>query len=168
MALGGWVIPSDERVPGLLTWLPGDVQIPQLSFNRQSALRKLEITLVEWANTEVFATWLSRTLSTITSDTFTELVISIARVTFSFHITSESQVRQWNTVDNVLDRLSLCEDVTLVVRPQFWVIDDKFKELVGSYFPLMWENGRVVLEGLFPHMKGGPMERMRICSEQSF
>ena len=122
-------------------------------------MRKLEITLVEWANTEVFATWLSRTLSTINSNAFTELVICITRVAFSFHTASESQVREWNSVDDVLDRLSLCEDVTLVVRPQLWVIDDKFKELVEKYFPLMWESGRVVLEGPPPYMKNGPMRR---------
>ena len=47
----------------------------------------------------------------------------------------------------MLDRLSLCEDVTLVVRPQFRVIDDMFKGLIEKYFPLMWENERVILEG---------------------
>ena len=93
---------------------------------------------------------------------FAELVINIARVSFSFHTANESQVRGWNSVDNILDRLSLCEDVTLVVRPQHWVIEDKFKGLVETYFPLMWENGRVVLEGPPPYMDDGPIRRMRV------
>ena len=80
---------------------------------------------------------------------------------FSFHIADESQVRAWNSVDNVLDRLSLCEDVTLVVRAQHWVIEDKFMELIEIYFPLMWENRRVVLEGPPPYMDDGPVRRMR-------
>jgi len=155
------------RISGSLTCLSGEIHRPQLSFRRKPALRKLEITLVEWANTELFATWLSGTLSTINSNVFTELVICITRVTFSFHTASESQVREWNSADNVLDRLSLCEDVTLVVRPQFWVIDNKFKELIENYFPLMWENGRVVLEGPPPYMKNGPMKRMRIYHGQT-
>jgi len=75
---------------------------------------------------------------------FTELTINIARVSFSFHTAGESQVHGWNSVDNVLDRFSLCEDVTLVVRPQHLVIEDKFKELIEIYFPLMWENWREV------------------------
>jgi hypothetical protein len=54
-------------------------------------------------------------------------------------------VREWNLVDDVLDRLSLCEDVILVVRPQGYRVDDRFKDLIEKYFPLMWENGRVVL-----------------------
>ena len=141
------------------TRLSGDV--PQLSFKHNSGFRKLEITLVQWTNTELFATWLSGTLSTITLNVFTELVISITRVTFSFHTASENQVREWNSVDNILDRLSLCEDVTLVVRPQFWVIDDEFKGLIEKYFPFMWENGRVVFEEL-PYTKGGPIKRTRI------
>jgi len=55
-------------------------------------------------------------------------------------------VRGWNAVDNVLDRLSLCEDVMLVVRMEHWVVGEEFDELIERYFPLMWENGRVVLE----------------------
>lgn len=102
---------------------------------------------------ELIAEWLSKTLSTITSDKFTELTIYIARVSHSFTTASENQVRGWNSVDNVLDRLSLCEDVTLVVRPRHWTIDDQFKGLIEKYFPLMWENGRVVLGGVPPHLE---------------
>lgn len=76
---------------------------------------------------------------------FAELTIYIARVSSSFHNASENQVREWNSVDNVLDRLSLYEDVTLVLRPQHRITESGFKELVEKYFPLMWENGRVVL-----------------------
>lgn len=67
-------------------------------------------------------------------------------MSYSLHNASEDQVRGWNSVDNVLDRLSLGEDVTLVVRRQDWTIDDQFKDLVEQYFPLMWENERVILE----------------------
>ena len=116
----------------------------------------MELRLVECANTESVAEWLSETLSTITSDEFTELAIYIPRVAYSFHIASESQVRGWNSVDDVLDRLNLFEDVTLAVRPQYWTIDDQFRGLIERYFPLMTENGRVVLDGLPPY----PEERV--------
>lgn len=144
MVLDGWVVSSDERISRELTQSPGNADFPQLNFKSQPTLRKLEITLAEWANTELFATWLAGTLPTITSDAFTELVIFITRVTFSFNSARESQVREWNSVDNMLDRLSLCEDVTLVVRVQGWKVDE-FERLVEKYFPLMWENERVVL-----------------------
>lgn len=75
---------------------------------------------------------------------------------------TEDQVRGWNSADNVLDRLSLCEDVTLVVRRQHRVAEDKFKKLVEKYFPLMWENGRVVLEGSSPDVEDGSVRRTRI------
>jgi len=130
--------------------------------------RKLEIKLVEWANTELFATWLSGTLSTITSNAFTELIIWITRVSFSFHTTNESQIRWWNSVDNVLDRLSLCEDVTLVVKLQQWVVGGEFEGSVEKCFPLMWENRRVVLETPSPYTKDGPLRRTRIGPEQVF
>src|SRR6267143_116382 len=104
--------------------MTGDTQIPPFNLKRSHKFRKLSCMLTLWANTELFATWLSGTLSTITSDVFAELIICITRVTYSFHAANENQVRQWNSVDDVLDRLSLCEDVTLVVRPQSWVIDD--------------------------------------------
>jgi len=55
-------------------------------------------------------------------------------------------VRGWNLVDNVLVRLSLREDVTLVVKAKEWVEMDKFGGVIEKYFPLMWERGRVVLE----------------------
>ena len=98
----------------------------------------------------------------MTSKAFTELIINIARTSFAFDVANESQVRAWNSVDDVLDRLSLYEDVTLVLRPQHWVIEDKFKGLVEIYFPLMWENGRVVLEGPAPYTDDGPIRRMLI------
>ena len=71
-------------------------------------------------------------------------------------------MRAWNSVDDVLDRLSLYEDVTLVLRPQHRVIESKFKELIEIYFPLMWENGRVVLEGPPAYTDDGPIRRMLI------
>ena len=158
--LGG-SFPHKRETSGSSNLIPGNNQYPQLSFKRHPELRKLEIKLFEWANTEIAAAWLSKTLSTITSDAFTELTISIARVSFLFYKASENQVREWNSVDNVLDRLSLCEDVTLVVKPQLRAIDDEFKELIEKYFPLMWENERVVLEGPPPHMVDGPVGRIR-------
>ena len=55
-------------------------------------------------------------------------------------------MRGWHSVDNVLDRLSLCEDVTLVVRPGAWVEKVRFEKVIDECFPLMRENGRIVLE----------------------
>ena len=69
-------------------------------------------------------------------------------------------VRAWNSVDNALDRLSLCEDVTLVVKPEEWVEMDKFGELVEIYFPLMWENERVILEAPPPTMRDVTLKRI--------
>ena len=97
---------------------------------------------------------------------FTELVIFITHVTFSFTSAWESQVREWNSVDNVLDRLSLCEDVTLVVRVQGWMVDE-LERLVEKCFPLMWENGRVVLEAPLHNMNGGPMTRTQVGPGQT-
>jgi len=130
--------------------------------------QKLEIKLVEWANTELVATWLSGTLSTITSNVFTELTIRVTRMSFSLRDTDENQLCGWNSVDNMLDRLSLCEDVTLVMRLQYWVTNMEFGELMEKYFPLMWENGRVVLEMPPPYMDNGPLKRTRIGPAQAF
>lgn len=124
--------------------------------------KKLEIKLVKWANMEFVAAWLSETLSTVTSNVFTELIIHTASGASSFHTTTDNQVLGWNSVDDVLDRLSLCEDVTLVVRPENRVIDDKFKALVEAYFPLMWENERVVLEGSPPYEENWADRRVRV------
>jgi len=55
-------------------------------------------------------------------------------------------VREWNSVDKVLDRLNLCEDVTLVLRSQDWVGLERLKVSTEKYFPLMWRKGRVVLK----------------------
>jgi len=63
----------------------------------------------------------------------------------TFGITSE-KLREWNSVDHVLDQLDLCENVTLVLRPRHWVVLDRFRVLTENYFPLMWKKGRVVLE----------------------
>ena len=158
----GGSFPCKREISGSSNLMPGNNDYPQLSFKLHPGLRKLEIKIFEWANTGIAAAWLFGTLSTITSNVFTELTISIARVSFSFSNTSENQVREWNSVDNVLDRLSLCEDVTLVVKPQLWAIDDEFKGLIEKYFPLMWENERVVLEGPPPHVEDGPIRRTRV------
>ena len=66
---------------------------------------------------------------------------------------SDSQVRAWNAVDDVLDRLSLCEDVALTVRVERCVVDDQLRSLIEKKFPLMWENGRVTLEGYPPCLR---------------
>ena len=95
---------------------------------------------------EAAAAWLFGTLSTITSNVFTELTMTIAPPSPSFYFASVQRVREWNSVDDVLDRLSLCKDVTLVVILQNSAIDDEFRELIERYFPLMWENERVVLK----------------------
>jgi len=127
----------------------GGSQYPQLSFERHPAFQKLEIKLTEGTNVGSAPRWLSKTLSTITSNVFTELTISIpiALVLFAFQAGGENHVDGWRLVDNVLDRLSLRKDVALVVRPQrSWVMVDKFKESIQKHFPLMWENGKVVLE----------------------
>lgn len=129
-----------------IIWPPAGSPCRELSFKHHPMFRKLEIRIPELANTELVAAWLSKVLSTITSSVFTQLAINITRVSPSFDNASESQVHEWNSVDNVLDRLSLREDVALVLRPVHWAIEDKFKELVEKYFPLMRENGRVVLE----------------------
>ena len=107
--------------------------------------RKLEIKLARYANAERAAAWLSETLSTITSNVFTELSISI----FAFRPPTEDQVRGWNSVDNVLGPTRLFEGVTLVVRPQH-TVGTQFKPLIEKYFPIMWEDERVVLEGPSP------------------
>ena len=123
-------------------------QHPQLSFEQHPAFRKLEIKLTEGTNIGRAPRWLSETLSTITSNVFTELTISIpiALVSFVLQTGGENHLREWCLVDNVLDRLCLREDVMLVVRLQRWMVGDRFQELIERCFPLMWENGRVMLE----------------------
>jgi len=91
---------------------------------------------------EDVARWVSKTLSTITSNVFAELTIY-------FHpdrTASENELSGWNSVDNVLDWLSLCEDVTLVVKPMQWVGGGSFNSLIRVCFPLMWGNGKVMLK----------------------
>ena len=91
---------------------------------------------------ESSAGWLTETLSTITSNAFTEVTIWIS----PSYTPSEHQVCEWNAVDNVLDRLNPSEDVTLVVKPLRLVVKDKFEDSIRVRFPLMWKSGRVVLE----------------------
>ena len=107
-------------------------------------LRKLEIALTQHVNAEHAVRWLSEALSTITSNVITELTISIP----PFPAASEYRVRAWNPVDDVLYRFSRRADVTLVVRTQYWVGGHEFEGLIKKYLPLMWKNGRVVLEVL--------------------
>ena len=95
-------------------------------------------------DTESFTRWLAATLSTITSDVFTELTVYFPPV----YTASEDQVSGWNSVDDVLDQRILCEDVTLVVGSLHRVREsDAFKDLIRICFPLMWKNGKVVLKG---------------------
>ena len=149
-----------EEWPFTSVLIPGAPQCPLISFEQHPALQKLEITLARGAVMERAAGWLSETLSTITSNAFTELTISIANVSYMLHNATQDQLRGWNSVDNVLDRLSLCEDVALVVKPQQWVEKDKFGEVIEKHFPLMWENGRVVLEIPPPNMKDVALKRI--------
>jgi len=121
-------------------------QCPELSFRRHSALRELKINLTDRSRLESAAGWLSVTLSTVTSNLFTKLTISIVLVSSFIRATGEIYVREWNAVDNVLDQLSLCEGMTLVVKAKVWVEEDKFGEVIEKYFPLMWGSGRVVSE----------------------
>ena len=127
-------------LPDLIT---GISHCPRLSFKRHPAFRKLEISLGKHANAESAAAWLSETLSTITSSVFTELSISI----FAYCAPTEDQIRGWNSVDNVLGQARLFEGVILAARPQHSVVEGKFKGLIETYFPLMWGDERVVLEG---------------------
>ena len=105
-------------------------------------LRKLEIGPPERANAESTATWLYKTLSTITPKAFTKLTISVVILT-SHNPASETQV---HSADNMLDQLSLCEDVSLVVSPpQHCAVEDRFKGVVEKSFPSMWKKSRVVV-----------------------
>jgi len=142
------------------TSLSGTPRCPQLSFKRHPVLRDLEINLASSVDLERAARWLSGTLKTITSNAFTKLTVCVDRVTLSLRATGENYVREWSAVDNVLDRLSLCEDVTLVVRLDEWVEMDKFGKMVEKYFPLMWENGRVNLEVPPPTMRDVTLKRI--------
>jgi len=132
----------------------GASKCPPLSFKRHPALRKLEIVLPEHTKTEGVVDWLSETLSTITSNVFTKLTISVALDPFLSPTANEFQVREWSLVDKVLDRFSLC-DVTLVVRRDNVGVGDMFRVFAKRYFPLMWENGEVVPEVESPIMKNG-------------
>ncbi|KAF9785499.1 hypothetical protein BJ322DRAFT_1108948 [Thelephora terrestris] len=131
----------------------GQEKCTPFNFQTHTKLRKLELKLARHSNREFAATWLRGTLSTITSNEFTELIISIAHSLSGLsENSSEDQFRRWNSVDDVLDRLSLCEDVTLVVR-LIEPVDNQFAGSVEKCFPLMWENGRVVLKGPHPYLE---------------
>jgi len=153
----GWLFFSWDEcylfTPAQTISLSGAPRCPPLDFKRHSALRELEIKLSQDTNIERIAGWLSETLLTVTSNVFTKLTLSIALASFFLRTTGANYVHGWNSVDNALDRLSLCEDVTLVVKPEEWVDMDKFGELVEIYFPLMWENERVILEAPPPTMR---------------
>jgi len=130
--------------------LSGAPKDPQLSFKRHPAFRKLEINLTKRENTKSTARWLSETLSTVTSNVFTELTIHVP----PFYTADEDRVRAWNSVDKVLDRLSQCEGVTLVVKLQYWVEEDAmFQAQFETNFPLMWKNGRATLDIPPPDME---------------
>jgi len=124
------------------TYLSGNPLCPRLSFARHPAFRKFKTRLVSRGGAEDPTRWLSETLSTITSTVFAELTIYFPSV----YTVSENRARGWNSVDDVLDRLNSRGAVTLVVRPAWWVVGDKSEDLIGKCFPLMWKNGRVVLE----------------------
>ena len=97
------------------------------------------------------AGWLSEALSTITSNVFTELTVSIALVSLASYNMAGNELRAWNSVDNALNRFNLCDGVTLVVKTQDWVGEDQIiRGLVRNYFPSMWDTGRVVFEVLPP------------------
>lgn len=149
----------DKESPGSSNRVTGQNKHPQFNLKNHTKLRKIDLRLVQFANAEAAAIWLSGTLSTVTSNEFAEVTIYIARVSHSCPTPSEDQLRRWNSVDDVLDRLSLCEDVTLVVRLQEWTIGSRFEDLVEKYFPLMWENGRVVLEGQHPRPEDESIRR---------
>ena len=115
---------------------------PPLSFECHPTLRKLEVTLVNHNNAEDTVGWLSKALSTIISNVFTGLTISIPIITS----VGEDQVRGWSSLDDVLDRFSPCADVTLVLRPQYWVAGQKFEDSIRKYFPSISKHGKVVFE----------------------
>jgi len=96
------------------------------------------------SNTKIAVRWLSETLLTATSDVSAELTVYFSYV---------YRVHGWNSVDNLLDRLSLHENVTLVVRRPEWVSEDVFRGSVRKCFPLMWKNGRVMLK-VSPYLTG--------------
>jgi len=98
---------------------------------------------------EGVARWVSETLLTITSNVFTELTIYFP----PDRTVSENELSGWNSVDKVLDRLSLCEDVTLVVTTIQWEGGDSFNGLIRVCFPSMWGNGKVMLK--MPPFDGG-------------
>jgi len=136
--------------------LSGDPRCRELSPNRHSVLRELEIELADPVHLESASRWLSKALSTITSIKFTGLTFSIPLVPFMFRNVTENELREWNSVDNALGRLSLCVDVTLIVRSPDWVTlmvgspDSvtvcQYKEVMEKNFPSMWETGKVALE----------------------
>ena len=124
--------------------LSGAPQDPQISFKRHSALRELEIRLTEHAHLRGVSRWISETLSTVTSRGFAKLTISVPFASFTSPKTTRVQLLAWNTIDNVLNQLDLCEDVTLAVRSPDWVTKRQLKETVEDCFPFMCGNGKVL------------------------
>ena len=97
-----------------------DYQTPPFvldSVQTTPAFRKLEVKPGECANTEHAAGWLSETLSTVTSNVFTELAVSI---TVS-HAANENLMRGWGSVHRALDQFGLYEGVALVARWLHWM-----------------------------------------------
>lgn len=122
--------------------LSGAPEYPPLSFECHPALRKLEVKLFKHGDAEYAVGWLSKALSTIISDVFTDLTISVP----TFYITDEDEVRGWSPFDDVLDRFSPRVGVILVTRPMVWLGCYEFEDSVEKYLPLAWKNGKVVLE----------------------
>ena len=86
--------------------------------------------------------WLSKALSSITSNVFTGLTIFIPE----YYTADEDRVRGWSPFDDVLDRFSPRVGVILVTRPMVWLGCYEFEDSVEKYLPLAWKNGKVVLE----------------------
>ena len=105
--------------------------------------RKSEVNLDKIADPEHVAGWLSDTLSTITSNVFTKLTVCIIAMPFSTRAAIENS---GGSVDPVLDRFSLCEDVSLVMRMQGRMEEEESKGLAEKCFPLMWRSVKIVIE----------------------
>ena len=93
------------------------------------------------ANAEHAARWISKALSTITSNVFTKLTICFPPL----YSASGDQARWWNSVDDVLGRFRPPVNVTLVMTARNRVGGGNIEDLAEKYFPSMWENGKMVL-----------------------
>jgi len=81
------------------------------------------------------------------------LTVSIPLISFMFHNVTQNQLREWDSVNNVLERFNLCEGVTLVARSPDWVTEHQLKEVIEDYFPSMWGTERAVPEVLPPDVE---------------